>query len=299
MYLLFYVDDMCLTGNNDAIIKHLLDSLAKEFMMKDLGPLHYFLGVQAHFHRDGLFLSQEKYGTDLLINAGMKDCAPMPTPLPLQLDKLEDIQFSVNYVCQKMHEPTISDFQLLKRILRYIKGTVRMGINLSSNSASNLTAFSDSDYAGCKDTICSTCGFCTFLGTNIISWSAKRHPTVSKSSTEAEYRTMSEVASEIKWISSLLRDLGVAQPHTPEIFCGNLSAIYLSTNSSLHSRSKHFDTDFHYVRERVALGTLVVTFLHTPSSQMCLPSHCLNNLFLLFVPNLVFAYHPTQVCGGV
>ncbi|XP_019096533.1 PREDICTED: uncharacterized protein LOC109130896 [Camelina sativa] len=249
-------------------------------------------GLQAYFHRDGLFLCQEKYATDLLINAGMKDCSPMPTPLPLQLDKLQgqhelfsdptcfrslagklqyltltrpDIQFSVNYVYQKMHQPTVSDFQLLKRLLRYVKSTVRMGINLYSNSASNLTAFSDSDYAGCKDTRRSTGGFCTFLGTNIIYWSAKRHPTASKSSTEAEYQTMSEVASEMKWISSLLRNLGIAQPDTLELFCDNLSAIYLSANPTLHNPSKHFDTDFHYVRERVSLGTLVVKHIPTHS----------------------------------
>lgn len=125
----------------------------------------------------------------------MLDCAPMPTPLPLQLDRVPnqdkpfsdptyfrslagklqyltltrpDIQFAVNFVCHKMHQPSESDFALLKQVLRYLKGTIQMGVFLTSDTDSTLRAYSDSDWAGCKDTIRSTGGFCTFLGSNII-----------------------------------------------------------------------------------------------------------------------------------
>ncbi|XP_013654063.1 uncharacterized mitochondrial protein AtMg00810-like [Brassica napus] len=135
----------------------------------------------------------------------MSDSAPMPTPLPIQLDKVPggdkifsdptyfrslagklqyltltkpDIQFAVNYVCQKMHSPTVTDFSNLKRILRYLKGTCRLGLNINAKTRFLLYGFSDSDWAGCKETRRSTGGLCTFLGSNIISWSAKRHPTV-------------------------------------------------------------------------------------------------------------------------
>lgn len=191
---------MLLIGNNTKLMDQLLTSLGEAFRMKDMGPLHYFLGIQAHFHEGGLFLSQEKYASDLLINAGMADCAPMTTPLPLQLNKLSgqddlfpdptyfrilaeklqyltltrpDIQFAVNLVCQKMHAPSVSDFNLLKRILRYIKGTLQMGVDLSNETDSILRVYSDSDWAGCQETRRSTGGYCTFLGSNIISWSAK------------------------------------------------------------------------------------------------------------------------------
>lgn len=187
--------------------------------------MHYFLGVQPHFHTNGLFLSQEKYATDLLITAGMADCAPMPTPLPLQFDKVfgqhelfpeptyfrslarklqyltltrPDLQFAVNFVYQKMHSPTLVDFNLLKRILRYLKGTLQIGVNLNAYTDFTLRAYSDSDWTCCKETRKSTKSFCTFLGSNVISWSAKRHPTVSRSSTEAEYRTLSLAATEVK-----------------------------------------------------------------------------------------------------
>ncbi|XP_019096323.1 PREDICTED: uncharacterized protein LOC109130767 [Camelina sativa] len=144
IFLLLYVDDMVITGNPSALLNSLLEELNKQFWMKDLGQLHYFLGIQAHFHPGSLFLSQQKYAEDLLITAAMANCSPVATPLPQQLSKAPnhhklfdnpkyfrslagklqyltltrpDVQFSVNYVCQKMHASTVSDFQLLKRIL--------------------------------------------------------------------------------------------------------------------------------------------------------------------------------------
>lgn len=148
IYLLLYVDDMILTGNDPIMVERLLASLSKEFRMKDMGSLSYFLGIQVKHTSTGLFLNQELYATDLLENAGMLDCAPMPTPLPLQLDRVPhqdemfsdptyfrslagklqyltltrpDLQFVVNLVCQRMHKPTMADFHILKRVLRYIK----------------------------------------------------------------------------------------------------------------------------------------------------------------------------------
>lgn len=124
-----------------------------------------------------MFLSQQKYAEDLLVVAAMSDYAPMPTPLPLQLNKFSDhaklfdnptyfrslagklqyltltrpyIQFFVNDVCQKMHAPTVSDFQLLKKILRYVKGTITMGIFFNKETDCTLRAYSDSDWEGCQ-----------------------------------------------------------------------------------------------------------------------------------------------------
>lgn len=127
-----------------------------------------------------------------------------------------------------MHAPSVTDYKLLKRILRYVKGTVTMGITFSKNSDFTLCAYSDSDYAGCKVTRRSTGGYCTYLGNNLISWASNKQPTVSKSSTEAEYRTMSDVASEIKWINSALKDIGIPTPVTPILYCDNLFAVYLT-----------------------------------------------------------------------
>ncbi|CAA7036250.1 unnamed protein product [Microthlaspi erraticum] len=290
MVLLMYVDDMLLTGSDQALLQDLLTCLNKPFSMKDLGRPHYFLGVEIESYNGGMFLHQTAYAKEILHHASMSDCNSMPTPLPLQLDDLNsepfseptyfrslagklqyltitrpDIQFAVNFVCQRMHSPTVSDFNLLKRILRYIKGTINMGLHIKKDKKMVLHAYCDSDYAGCKDTRRSTSGFCTMLGSNLISWSAKRQQTVSKSSTEAEYRALTAAAQEITWLSFLLRDLGVEQKEATVLKCDNKSAVYLSTNPALHNRSKHFDTDYHYVREQVALG--LIETQHVPATQ--------------------------------
>ncbi|CAA7042103.1 unnamed protein product [Microthlaspi erraticum] len=290
MALLMYVDDMLLTGSDPALLQDLLDCLNKRFSMKDLGKPHYFLGVEIESYTGGMFLHQQAYAADILHQASMSDCNPMPTPLPLQLDDLNsepfseptyfrslvgklqyltitrpDIQYAVNFICQRMHLPTVSDFHLLKRILRYIKGTINFGMHIKKDKELTLHAFCDSDYAGCKQTRRSTTGFCTMLGSNLISWSAKRQQTVSKSSTEAEYRALTATAQELTWLSFLLRDLGIEQHQPTVLKYDNLSAVYLSTNPALHNRSKHFDTDFHYVREQVALG--LIETQHVPAAE--------------------------------
>ena len=289
LVLLLYVDDILLTGSHQPLLTELLQALHKRFAMKDLGPPRYFLGIEIEFYSGGLFLHQQAYAKDILHQAAMSNCNPMPTPLPLQLDNLNsepfteptyfrslagklqyltitrpDIQFAVNFICQRMHSPTISDFGLLKRILRYIKGTITMGFHIRKDSNLLLSGYCDSDWAGCKETRRSTTGFCTILGKNLISWSAKRQQTVSNSSTEAEYRALTALAKEVTWLSFLLRDLGILQSQPTLLQCDNLSAVYLSTNPALHSRSKHFDTDYHYIREQVALG--LIETRHIPAT---------------------------------
>lgn len=138
-----------------------------------------------------------------------------------------------------------------------------MGISLHKDTDFTLTAYSDSDWAGCGSTRRSTGGYNTFMGKNLISWSSRKQPTVSKSSTEAEYRTLSETASEVTWLCSIFRELGLPLLTTPLLLCDNLSAVLLSANPSFHSRTKHFALDYHYFRERVALGAIEVK--HIPN----------------------------------
>ena len=170
-----------------------------------------------------------------------------------------------------MHSPTISNFGLLKRILRYIKCTITMGLAIRKDSTFLLSAFCDSDWAGCKETRRSTTGFCTLLGPNLVSWSVKRQPTMSHSSIEAEYRALSSTARELTWISNLLRALGISQHQPTKVHFDNLSAVYLSTNPTLHNRSKHFDTDFHYIREQVDFGYIETQHIFADTFTKSLP----------------------------
>lgn len=150
-----------------------------------------------------------------------------------------------------------------------------MGISMTAGTDSTLLCYSDSDWAGCKATRRSTGGLCTLLGSNVISWPAKRHDTVSKSSTKAEYRTMSEAASEIVWLHNLLQVMGLQQQRATLLLCDNLSAVCLTANPMFQKRTKHFDVDYHYVQERVALKALEVK--HIPATLQ-LPNIFTNSL---------------------
>jgi histone deacetylase 1/2 len=203
IYVLIYVDDIIVTSSSDKAISALLHDLRHDFALKDLGPLHFFLGIEVKQTHDGLRLTQEKYAADILTKVGMLQCTSSPTPLSsseslslIQGDPLgpddstqyrsivgalqyltltrPDISFSVNKVCQFLHAPTTSHWTAVKRILRYIKGTLKTGLTFRRSSSVLLSAFLDADWVGCPDDRKSTGGFAVFFGSNLISWSARK-----------------------------------------------------------------------------------------------------------------------------
>ncbi|XP_019199645.1 PREDICTED: uncharacterized protein LOC109193260 [Ipomoea nil] len=176
-----------------------------------------------------------------------------------------DIQHAVNKVCQFFNSPTELHLKAVKRILRYLKGTQDYGLRFISKSPLSLYAFSYADWAGCPLTRRSTTSFCAFLGANCISWCSKKQPTVARSSSEAEYRSMASTTVELTWLTFLLRDIGIHLLHAPQLLCDNLSVLHMSINPLFHARTKHIDIDYHFVREKVAMGHLVTRFV--PSSH--------------------------------
>ncbi|KAD5961904.1 hypothetical protein E3N88_13377 [Mikania micrantha] len=184
-----------------------------------------------------------------------------------------DITFAVNKVCQFMHSPTENHWSAVKRILRYLQDTSNYGLLIqhqstsvlraSTASCSSLTAFSDADWAGCPDDRRSTGGFAIYLGSNLISWCARKQRTVSRSSTESEYKALADTVTELTWLEALLQELNVSMASTPVLWCDNLGATYLSANPVFHARTKHVEIDFHFVREKVAQKKLSVQFIKT------------------------------------
>ncbi|KAK9912116.1 hypothetical protein M0R45_035990 [Rubus argutus] len=172
-----------------------------------------------------------------------------------------DIAFAVNQVCQFMHHPTSTHWIAIKRILRYIKNTYSHGLFYRPGSFT-LTAYSDTNYAGDPDDRISTGGSCIYLGPNLVSWSSKKQQGVSRSSTEAEYRQLAYTAATISWFQQLFRDLRLPLSY-PKLWCDNISAISLASNPVFHTRTRHVEVDYHYVREKVVCGELVVSYLCT------------------------------------
>ncbi|WJZ93815.1 hypothetical protein VitviT2T_012722 [Vitis vinifera] len=304
IYFLVYVDDLLVTGNCSQSIWKFVDALAHRFSLKDLGPLSYFLGVEVISTSDGMFLSQHKYVCDLLAKFHLEGIKDSSTPMssighltlndgsPLAnatqfrslvggLQYLQftrpDIAFAVNKLAQFMHAPTQTHWTTSKRLLRYLKHTIHLGLtfrrkqHLHLQAYSDVTppldlrAYSDVDWAGNQDSYKSTTVFVLFLGGNPISWCSKKQKTVAHSSTEAEYRAVASIAAKVTWVSHLRSELGITLQQFPTIYCDNLIATYLCVNSLFHSRMKHIALDYHFVREKVVDGSLKVAHINTHS----------------------------------
>jgi histone deacetylase 1/2 len=172
-----------------------------------------------------------------------------------------DLAFIVSKVCQFMQGPTIDHWTAVKRILHYLQQTIHHGIFIRRTSSTDIHAFSDTDWAGCPDDKRSVSGYCLYLGSNLISWSSRKQPTVSRYSMEAEYRVVTNTTAEVMWLQSLLTELGIFSPTPPTLWCDNIGAMYLTANPLYHSRTKHIELDIHFVRDQVAQRHLQVRFI--------------------------------------
>lgn len=289
IYLLLYVDDIVVTGSDSHQLILFLDLLGREFDIKDLGGLSYFLGLEVTPVATGLHISQTKYAMDILKRSSMLECKPYSTPIATKLslslhdgDLLSDpseyrrlvgclqyltlsrpdIAFAVNHVAQFMSTPRVPHLVAVKRILRYVKGTLDYGIRLRPHTGiTSISAFSDADWAGCPDSRRSTTGYLIYLGSNLVSWCSKKQPTVSRSSAESEYRSLAHACSETAWLSYLLFELGQPLKFPTYLYCDNISATYMAVNPIFHARTRHIELDYHFIRERVALGSHKVQFV--------------------------------------
>jgi histone deacetylase 1/2 len=174
-----------------------------------------------------------------------------------------DISFAVHKVCQYLHAPTEIHWSAVKRILRYVKANTKIGLSISRCKSLLVSGFSDADWAGSLDDRRSTWGFAIFLGSNLISWSARKQSTISRSSTEAEYKVVANATAEIMWVQILLKEIGIHALKYGKIWCDNLGSKYPSSNPVFHARTKHIEVDYHFVRERVTRGLLQIDFVPT------------------------------------
>ena len=287
-----YVDDLMFTGNCDVLFKEFKKSMMDEFEMSDLGVMHYFLGLEVVQSDDGIFVSQKKYVGEILDRFQMKMCNPVTTPTEYGLKLLKnpegrkvdstfykqivgslmyltatrpDIMYAVSLISRFMECPTEIHLLAAKRILRYLQGTRDFGLFYKRSEKSNLFGFTDSDYAGDPDDRKSTSGYAFMFGTGAVSWSSKKQPIVTLSSTEAEFVAATACACQAIWLRRILEELQFKQEGATTIYCDNSSAIKLSKNPVLHGRSKHIDVKFHFLRDLTKEG--VIDLIHCRSED--------------------------------
>jgi hypothetical protein len=251
-----------------------------------LGTAKFFRGLEIAQNSTGIFVSQRKYTLEILEDSGLLAAKPVAFPMeanlklskdtgipltdPTQYRRLigcliyltitrPDITYPVQVLSQYMASPRQPHLDAAFQILRYLKNAPGQGIFYPSHSDFKLKAFCDSDWAGCLDTRRSTTGFCIFLGASLISWKSKKQPTISRSSVEAEYRSMTSCSCELTWLTwlrALLQDFNISHPLPALLFCDSKAALHIAANPVFHERTKHIDIDCHLVCDNIKQGFL-------------------------------------------
>ena len=293
--LAIYVDDIIPVSNDIEMLNAEKKLLQEKFQMVDQGEIHYILGMSIKRNRSEkiLFINQEKYLENVLVRFGMSDCNPVSTPLETgktfrkrtnedeSFDKetyqqaigcltyvstatRPDITAAVSILSQYMSDPSKDHWLGIKRVLRYLKGTLTFGLKyVPGENDCDAHGYSDANWAGDVDTRRSTSGYIFKVADVTISWSSKKQSTVAKSTTEAEFVALSQASQEAIWIRRLLSDLG-CKPVTPTLIKeDNQGAIEIARNPKFHNRTKHIDINFYFIRERIVSQEIKVEYCST------------------------------------
>jgi hypothetical protein len=273
-----YVDDIVFGGSSNSLIARFVEDMSREFEMSMMGELQFFLGLQIKQSKEGTFVHQAKYTKDIVRKYKMEDSKAMTTPMSTttaldadeegeHVDQKEyrsmigsllyltatrpDIQFSVCLCARFQASPRTSHRRAVKRIFRYLRHTPDFGLWYSASSSLALHGFSDADFAGCQLDRKSTSRICQFLESSLVSWSSRKQSGVAKSTTEAEY-----VAAYT------MSDFGEEHAHVP-LQCNSISAISVAKNPVLHSKTKHIEVRYHFLRDNVEKGKIAL--IHVPT----------------------------------
>ncbi|GJZ83595.1 retrovirus-related pol polyprotein from transposon TNT 1-94 [Tanacetum coccineum] len=284
-----YVDDIIFASTNTAMCDEFANQMTNKFKMSMMGQMSFFLGLQISQSPRGIFINQSKYASEIVKKYGLNTTDSVDTPM-IETKKLDedlqgkpvdatlyrgmigslmyltasrpDLNYDVCLCARYQAKPTKKHLQAVKRIFRYLNGTINMGLWYSKDTDMSLTAYADADHAGCQDTRRSTSGSAQFLGDKLVSWSSKKQKSTAISSTEAEYIALSGCCSQILWMRSQLTDYGFQFNKIP-LYCDNKSAIALCCNNVQHSRAKHIDVRYHFIKEQVENGIVELYFVRT------------------------------------
>ncbi|GJT81505.1 retrovirus-related pol polyprotein from transposon TNT 1-94 [Tanacetum coccineum] len=284
-----YVDDIIFGSTNPKYSKRFEKLMHSRFEMSLMGEMKFFLGLQIHQSPKGIFINQAKYALEIMKKHNMDNCHSIGTPLATKpkldvdlsgepVDQSDyhskigslmyltssrpDLVQAVCYCARYQARPTQKHLKEVKRIFKYLKGTINMGLWYPKDSGFELTAFSDADHAGCLDTRKSTSGGIQFLGDKLVSWMSKKQNCTAMSSAKAEYVALSASCAQVMWMRTQLQDYGFNYNKIP-LYCDSQSAIAISCNPVQHSRTKHIHTRYHFIKEQVENGIIELYFVRT------------------------------------
>lgn len=288
-----YVDDLIIMTRDSHDLKMVKENLAVRFKMKDLGELHYCLGINIKIdeQRRWIQLSQKQYIMKLLQKYGLETAKPVSTPVDPNVKLVKDdgvskpvdqrryqsmvgsilyaatatrpdISYAVGVVSKFNAAPTQQHMTAVKRILRYLKGTLDICLQYSKDGDGDIVGYSDADW-GNDESRYSTSGIAFLLGNGAISWQSQKQGTIALSTVEAEYVALSGATQEAIWLRRLMRDLSTSVEKPTVIMEDNQGAIALAGNPIGHKRTKHIDIRYHFIREKVQDGTIVLEYCPT------------------------------------
>ncbi|GJT42610.1 putative ribonuclease H-like domain-containing protein [Tanacetum coccineum] len=284
-----YVDDIIFGSTKKSLCTEFEKMMHKKFQMSSMGELTFFLGLQVKQKEDGIFISQDKYVTEILKKFGFTDVKTASTPMETQKPLLKDedgeevdvhlyrsmigslmyltssrpdIMFAVCACARYQVNPKVSHLHAVKRIFRYLKGQPKLGLWYLKDSPFDLVAYTDSDYAGASLDRKSTTGGCQFLRCRLISWQCKKQTVVANSTTKAEYVAASSCCGQVLWIQNQLLDYGYNFMHT-KIYIDNESTICIVKNLVFHSKTKHIKIRHHFIRDSNEKKLIQMIKIHT------------------------------------
>nr|GEX32681.1 retrovirus-related Pol polyprotein from transposon TNT 1-94 [Tanacetum cinerariifolium] len=284
-----YVDDIIFGSTNPNLSKRFKKLMPSKFEMSMMGELKLFLGIQIHQSPRDIFINQAKYTQEILKKHGMTSCDSVGTQMATKyidanlsgtlVDQtkynslvgahmyltasIPDIMHATCYCAHYQAKPTEKHLTAVKWIFLYLKNTIHMGLWYPKDTGFELTAFSDLDHASCLDSRNNTSGGIQFLGGDkLVSWSSKKQDCTSMSFAEAEYVSLSTCCAQVLWMRTQLTDYGFYFDKTP-MYCDSKAAIAISCNPVQHSRTKHIDVRYHFIKEKVEKGIVELFFVRT------------------------------------
>ncbi|GJQ95912.1 retrovirus-related pol polyprotein from transposon TNT 1-94 [Tanacetum coccineum] len=269
-----YVDDIIFGSTNPDFSKCFANLMKNNFEMSMMGKLKFFLGLQVHQSPRGIFISQSQYAIELLKKHGLDECVFMSTPM-------ETERLDANL------QGTPTDKTTYRRMiggLMYLTASrpdITFATFYPKDSRFELIAYSDADHEGCKDECKSTSGGLQFLSGKLVSWSSKKQDCTAMSTAEAEYVFLSPCCAQVIWMRTQPLDYGYKYNRIL-MYCDSKSVIAISCNPVQHSKTKHIDIRYHFIKEHVEKGTVELYFVGT--------EYQLADLFTKALPKERFRY---------